>query len=287
MAEEPRNTEHRTTEPRTIEPRTTFRYRVLRYTPNVVRDEWVNIGILLEELGGAGGEDISRRAMRVIEQQSEFARVKRLHPNADEELLRALPGEFETRLHAPAGEANVYLEKLEQTLSNALQLSPQRALLAADFDAELDRLFQGYVAPPPSVRGGVLESTRAWIKQRINDVFLRRRVPKLERNIPVEQFTEPGDSLRLDYGYRNGVRGYLHAVALSRDPSQPKILAYTARRIRAQIPGCEFTAITEAEPSRENPRQQFIVRLFADEGIALVALPKLERFAEDLRARLQ
>ena len=83
------------------------------------------------------------------------------------------------------------------------------------------------------------------------------------------------------------MRGYLHAVALSRDPSQPKILAYTARRVRARPPGSEFTAITEAEPARENPRQQFIVRLFADEGIALVALPKLERFAEDLRARLQ
>jgi len=282
MAEEPRNTESRNTE-----PRNTFRYRVLRYTPNVVRDEWVNVGILLEELQAAGAETVSRRAMRVIEQQSEIARVKRLHPNADEELLRALPGEFDARLRGPYGEVNVYLEKLDQTLSNALQLSPQRALLATDFDVELDRLFTEYVAAPPRVRGGLLESTRAWIKQRINDVFLRRRVPKLERNIPVEQFTEPGDSLRLDYGYRNGVRGYLHAVALSRDPSQPKILAYTARRIRAQIPGCEFTAITEAEPSRENPRQQFIARLFADENIALVPLPRIERFAEELRARLQ
>ena len=269
------------------EPRNTFRYRVLRYTPNVLRDEWVNIGILLEELGGEEGGNVSRRAVRVVDQQSEIARVKRLHPNADEELLRALPNELETRLRASAQEANVYLEKLDQTLSNALQLSPQRALLAADFDVELDRLFQDYVAAPPRMRGGIIESTRAWIKQRINDVFLRRRVPKLERNIPVEQFTEPGDSLRLDYGYRNGVRGYLHAVALGRDPAQPKILAYTARRIRAQIPGCEFTAITEAEPSRENPRQQFVARLFADENIALVPLPRIERFAEDLRARLQ
>jgi hypothetical protein len=273
------------------EPRNTFRYRVLRYTPNVLRDEWVNVGILLEEMGRPVDESVSRPAMRaairVIEQQSEIARVKRLHPNADEELLRALPNEFDARLRASAGEANLYLEKLDQTLSNALQLSPQRALLAADFDVELDRLFQDYVAAPPRVRGGIIESTRAWIKQRINDVFLRRRVPRLERNIPVEQFTEPGDSLRLDYGYRNGVRGFLQAVALGRDPAQPKILAYTARRVRAQIPNCEFTAITEAEPSRENSRQQFVARLFADENIALVPLPRIERFAEDLRLRLQ
>lgn len=263
------------------EPRNTYRYRVLRYTPNVARDEWVNIGILLEELGGSSGAE--RRALRVIEQQSEMARVKRLHPNADEALLRSLPGEFESL----DGEAGAYLNKLDQSLSNALQFSPQRGLLAANFDAELDRLFHDYVASPARARGGIMESTRAWIKQRINEVFLRRRVPRLERNIRVEEFTEPGDSFKLDYGYRNGVRGFLHVVALGRDPAQPKILAYAARRIRQHIPGCEFTAITDAEPSRDVPRQQFIARLFEDENIALVPLSRIDRFAEDLRVRLQ
>jgi hypothetical protein len=112
-------------------------------------------------------------------------------------------------------------------------------------------------------------------------------VPKLERSIRVEQFTEPGDPLKLDYGYQNGVRGFLHAVALGRDPSQSKILAYTARRVRAQLPECEFTAITETEPARENPRHQFIARLFADEKIAIISLPRIEKFAEDLRLRLR
>jgi DUF3037 family protein len=269
------------------EPKNVYRYQVLRYTPNLVRDEWVNIGIFLEEASGRGEQSISRRAMRIIEQQSEIARVKRLHPDVDEQLLRALPGEFEAGLQAPAGQAAAYIEKLDQNLSNALQLSPQRALLATDFDTELNRLYQAYVAPPPRVRPGLVESARSWIISRLDDVFLRRRVPRLERNVRVEEFTEPGDSFKLDYGYHNGVRGYLHAVALGRDPAQPKILAYTARRIRQSVADCEFTAITEAEPSRDVPRQQFVARLFADEGIALVPLPRVERFAEELRVRLQ
>jgi hypothetical protein len=133
----------------------------------------------------------------------------------------------------------------------------------------------------------VLEGTRAWIKERINDVFLRRRVPKLERNIGVEEFTEPGDPLRLDYGYRNGVRGFLHAVALGRDPAQPKALAYTAHRIRQRLPQCEFTAITEEEPAGNNRRQQFVARLFADENIQIVPLSQIDKFAEDLSRRLR
>ena len=259
------------------EQRDLFRYRILRYTPDVVRDEWVNIGVVLEHTEG------SRLAVRLIEEPAEIARVRRLHPQADEALLRALPAEFEAWLAAPAA---ARLAKLDDTLSNALQFSPVHGTFAVDFDAELDRLFRDHVAPPPRARGAIAESTRAWIKARINDVFLRRRVPRLERGIRVDEFTQPGDPLRLDYAYRNGVRGYLHAVALGRDPSQAKVLAYTAERIRARLPQSEFTAITEAGPTPGNLRHQFIEGLFREQGIAIVPLNHIERFAEDLRRRL-
>jgi Protein of unknown function (DUF3037) len=268
------------------EPKNTYVYRVLRYTPNLIRDEWVNIGVLLEQSGGGPHGNPSKRSVKVIEEQSEFARVRRLHPQADEGLLRGLPSEFDAHLRAAPGGAAAYLEKLGETLSNVLQLSPPRALLADDFDAELDRLYRAHVSPPRRTRAGAFESTRAWIKERINDVFLRRRVPKLERNIRIEEFTEPGDPLRLDYGYRNGARGFLHALALGRDLSQPKTLAYTAFRIRQRLPRCEFTAITEYEPVPNNPRHQFVARLFEDEGIAIVPLSRIDKFAEDLRLRL-
>src|SRR5208282_4329413 len=101
------------------EHRNTLRFRILRYTPNLVRDEWINVGVLLEEVSGP------RRAMRLIEDAPEIARVRRLHPGADENLLRALPSEFEVRLRGPEDEVQKYLEKLDQTLSNVLQLSPQ------------------------------------------------------------------------------------------------------------------------------------------------------------------
>jgi len=263
------------------EKETTFRYWILRYAPNLIRDEWVNIGVWLEEVDGR------KRAVRLIEEPSEIARVRRLHPGADEELLRALPGEFEARLNGPEEAVRIYVEKLGQTLSNVIQVGPQKGVLAQDFDAELDRLYQAQVAPPPRARGSLIESTRAWIKARFNDVLKRRRVPRLERSIRVEEFTQAGDPMRLDYGYRNGARGFLHAVALGRDASQAKVLAYTAERIRARLANCEFTAITEVEPLRENPRHQFIAKLFAEQDISIVPLNRIEKFAEELRVRLQ
>jgi hypothetical protein len=268
-------------EKRHLQERATLRYRILRYTPNLIRDEWANIGVLLEEVDGP------RHSMRLIEESSEIARVRRLHPSADESLLRALPGEFDAALRGPEADVAKYIEKLDQTLSNALQFSPQKALLAEDFDEELDRLYREHVAPPPRTRGGIVESTRAWIKARMDDVLRRHRVPRLERSIRVEEFTEPGDPFKLDYAYRNGVRGFLHAVALGRDPVQAKVLAYTAQRIRARLPECEFTAITEIESSPDNRRHAFISRLFEDSRITMVPLNRIEGFAEDLKRRLQ
>ena len=258
-----------------------FRYRILRYVPNLIRDEWVNIGVLLENDKG------SRRAIKLVEEDSEFARLRRLNPAMDDSLLRGLAGAFDAELRRPNEAVAAYLEKLDQTLSNAVQFGPVKGVFAEDFDAELDRLYQDQVAPPARARSGIMESTRAWIKARLNDVFRRRRVPQLARGIRVEEFTQPGDPMRLDYGYRNGVQGYIQAVALGRDTAQAKVLAYTAERIRARLPDVEFTAITEIEPGRDNSRHQFMVKLFDEQRIAVVSLNRVERFAEDLRARLQ
>jgi Protein of unknown function (DUF3037) len=264
-----------------------LQYRVIRYMPNLLRDEWVNIGVLLEELYGAGGG--ARREARWIDEPAEFARVRRLHPAADEALLRSLAADFDARLRAGGnGGPGEYLRRLEDSLSNAVQFAPQKAVLAEDFDAELERLYQAQVSPPRGARGGLLENTRAWIRARLSDVFRRRGIlKKMEKGVPVEEFTQPGDPLRIDYSYRsNGTRGFLHAVSLARDPAQAKVLAYTAGCIRARVPKSEFTAVMEMEPARENPRHQFVARLFEEQKIAMVPLNRIEKFAEGLRVRL-
>src|SRR5258708_34154362 len=70
-------------------------YRILRYAPNLVRDEWVNIGVLLFDPG------TGERRLRMIEEQDEYNRVRRLHPQADEALLRALRDDPEDRFQSP------------------------------------------------------------------------------------------------------------------------------------------------------------------------------------------
>src|SRR5215470_7109417 len=127
-------------------PERPYAYRVLRYTPNLVRDEWLNIGVLVFD------PETGERRLRMIEEQEEFARVRRLHPQADESLLRALRDDLENRFQTASqlfrGNGNGHaderadwlklLEKWDATLSNALQLAPQKGTYAGDLDAEAE-----------------------------------------------------------------------------------------------------------------------------------------------------
>ena len=88
-------------------------YHVVRYLPNLVRDEWVNIGILLFD--PANG----RILRRMMEEPGEFARVRRLHPGADEELLRRLPEEFDAQFAAGARPARWRAKAWRRRISGA------------------------------------------------------------------------------------------------------------------------------------------------------------------------
>jgi hypothetical protein len=258
-------------------------YHVVRYTPNLVRDEWVNIGILLFD--PASG----RLLQRLLEEPTEFARVRRLHPAADEELLRRLSDDFASQSAAAGGNAQGYIARLEQTLSNTVQLSPQKGLLAEDLEAELDRLYHDHVEAPR--QGRLLEdiATRNGIRARANQVFRGTGIwPRLERRLRVDEFTYAGDPLRLDYGYRrNGTRGFVQALSLSRDPGQAKVLAFTADAIRQKVQHSEFVAVTEVEPRpQENPRHRFILGLLQAREISVVPVGRLAEWSYRLRPTL-
>lgn len=123
----------------------TCAYHVVRYQPNLVRDEWINIvALLLDPSAG-------RIRQRWLEEAADLSRVRRLHPAADEELLLRLPAEFKRQFSA-ATDGAALLDKFDKTLSNAVQLLPRKGLLAADLDAELERLFREQVEPVREVR---------------------------------------------------------------------------------------------------------------------------------------
>src|SRR5260370_27888102 len=124
-----------------------FVYHVLRYTSDLVRDEWVNIGVLLfDPLSGA-------LRLRLVEEQDEYARIRRLQPAADEDVLRGFRDHLEDRFATFLGnrrarqdatlaageELQKLIEDWDNTLSNGLQFAPQKGVYPDDLEVALKR----------------------------------------------------------------------------------------------------------------------------------------------------
>jgi len=267
-------------------------YHVVRYQPNLIRDEWVNIGVLLfvPRVGPGEGPTAGRVRQRWLEEPADLVRLRRLHPAVDEELLLRLPAEFDRQFAGREMEAEAILEKFDETLSNAVQLAPRKGLLSRDPDAELERLFREQVEPLREPRRGAAEiRTRSDVRARAADYFRSEKILRLmQRGVRVEEFTAPGDPMRIDFSYRrNGTRGFVHSVALGRDPGQAKLLAYTASAIRERVRHSEFLAVTEREPARGNKRDQFVSGILGESGIRVVPLAELRKWAHDVAPALR
>jgi Protein of unknown function (DUF3037) len=276
-------------------PGNSFVYRVIRYVPNLVRDEWVNIGVLVFH------PESGERRLRLIEGQDEFNRVRRLHPQADEALLRAVQEDLESRFEA-ASEGNgnrppgsgahwqEILAKWDNTLSNALQLAPPKGVLADNLDAELERLYADHVAPQRRASRVGLPGSRASIRSYCSQVFRQARLwDRVEKSVRVAEYTFPGDPMRLDYGYRrNGTRGFVHSLSVSRAPQDAKLLAYTAKRIQEKASfASEFAAVTDVALTKGNDRHEFVNDTLRDAGIEPIAMEAFATWVPKLRSLLQ
>jgi hypothetical protein len=259
------------------------RFFLLRYTPNIVRGEFVNLGVLLHD--PAAGRLLP---LRLLE---DFRRVRKLHPWADLDVLAALERQVDAEAPAGAADLDAYLNRLQQ-FSNALEFTEPKAVLTADPEAELERLFDTYVAEPryPTRVGALVERSRAWIRAQLNDALRKAGLlQKLDRGVRVEDYTHKGDRFRFDFGWRrNGHLGFLHSLALEREVDRAKVLAYTMERIAARLAAQKLTARCAAvvEAPAESDTAHLSARILAEQEIALVPVAALPAFTADLRRHL-
>ena len=276
-----------------MQPERICAYRILRYTPNLARDEWINIGVLVYD--PRSGE----RRLRLIEEQEEFTRVRRLHPEADESLLRALRNNLEDRFDAAGGSSGEgangnalqeLLRKWDDTLSNALQFAPQKGVISSDLETELERLYGDHVALPRTPSRVGSPGTHAQMRSYCSQVFRQARIwDRMQKSVRASEFTYPGDPMRIDYSYRrNGTRGFIHTLSVSRAPGESKGISHTWEAITAKSAlKTEFTVVTDIDLKEQNDRNRFVDRTLREAGIEPVALDHFAVWVGKLKPMIQ
>jgi Protein of unknown function (DUF3037) len=274
---------------------------LIRYVPDVVKGEFVNIGVLLREAGGdAPGADIPGSA--VVRFTRDWSRVRCMDADADIGLLEGLEGEIGARLRVAGADApgiKPVMEILQDTLANSVQMTEVKACLAESLPAELEQLMKMYVEPL-KVKTERKRTGRAAIAGAMRTEFERAGVWGLMRKrIAASLYTRAGDPMKIDCGYRpNGVIRMFQAVSLEGDVEAAKGLAYSAPQLmdgvrRVEAARLELTAIVEplrAVSDTEDEameRYRFGVEAMERQQIRVVTMSDLARVAETARVELR
>ncbi len=248
----------------------------MRYVPDIVKGEFVNLGVVL--LHGDGQFLDSRMAG-----ESEMRRLRCLHPAADVEMLQKLQDGLGQDLPWDR------LEKLRTEFSTSLMLTAPKAIEAndADWQQELEGLFHRHVAAPPRP-ARAMEKPRLELRQRMEMQFKMAGLLSRLKPFPAAPFTVPGDTFKIDYAYApawmpagNGMRKYIHAITLDRAPHQAKALAFTFEHIRRAHAGDQMTAV-HTSAAANTP----IAALLESSGIRVLPFDEMDAMVREIRRDL-
>ena len=200
---------------------------LVRYVPDPVKNEFVNIGVLLRSSSEGGGETLLRFTRS-------WSRVRCMDPDADVGALEELELEIRQKLRE-SFDLKPMLASLEDTLSNNLQITPSQGCLAENLPAKMDQPMQMLVearkrerVPRKSGRQAIYGDIRSHFEQVGVWELMRKR-------IEVASYTARADNLRIDCGYRNGRVRMFHAVSLVVDTDAAKVLAFTSAKLAAGV----------------------------------------------------
>ena len=272
-------------------------FRLLRYVPDAVRNEYVHIGVILREQ--LSGEAAGSAAPARVQFTRDWRRVRCLDPEADTALLEAMESELRRRFEAePDGNL---MRLLTESLSLSVQMTESKAYLAESLPAGMEELMRLYVDPPPRQHMPRL-SGRAAIQARMRSEFEHAGVwDLLRKRIAAAEYTRPGDPLKIDAGYRpNGLIRMFHAVSLEPGVEMAKVLAFSASGLRAGVERIEkaqleLTAVIEPAArlgaSDEEPERlemyRFGVETMEEHQIRVLTTSDLGRVAETARRELR
>ncbi len=259
---------------------------LLRYVPDAVKDEFVNIGLVMIEPGPGTGQG----RFADVRFTRDWRRVLCLDPQADVELLGAL--EREIRGQLAAHDKDALLRRLEDSFSNVIQLSPVKGCVAEDPVREIDEMASMYLEST-RVTGKRIVSGRQRILGKMREAFEQAGVAKFILPVPVAPYTRAGDPFQFDFGYRVGGEIKLfQAVSLKAGVDAAVLLAARYPRIAPVMSKVAeavpvLTAVIDDDLDRGHESVQFALSMMEEEKIRIAVAAEMPMIAEVARRELR
>jgi hypothetical protein len=262
---------------------------LLRYMPDAAKGEFVNVGLVMTEVGGDGG------GFAEVHFTADWRRARGLDPHVDVEMLEALGRDVERRLK-DVNQRALLLHEMMDSYSNSLQLSPVQRCIAENPAEELRTLAQKLVEMPKawSLAREVAPKKvgRKWIYAGMSQAFLTAGVWEfLAKEFPASTYTNPTDDFLLDFAYPLGKDlKIFHAVSLAAVGPETRMfplrVAKIAPRMREKKVLPSFTAVVEDQFDEEDKAVKSVLAFMEDEKIRVARLSEMPTIAEMARREL-
>lgn len=248
------------------------KFFLLRYVPDAVKDEFINIGLVF----------LPPQAPPELRFTHDWSRVACLNPDADIELLKAFCDEIAKNNQEKSRE--LLLQRIEESFSNSLQTSEYKACVTTVPAQEADELARIYLEtaqrrPATEKKAGqtifhkmrtAFEETGAWERMR--------------KDIRVSSYGVAGDPLEIDCGYAvNSTIKMFHSTPLRASVNAAKVIAFSYPALAAGIrekDGADprLTAIVE-DSLEKNEQIGFALHALEQHGIQVATVSQLSDLA--------
>lgn len=258
---------------------------LLRYVPDAVREEFVNVGVVLYTVDDAGPGFADILLTR------DWRRVRCIDPEAELDVFSGMEQQIRVSL-ANGGAGAELFQEIRNSFSGALQMSDAKPLLAESPSEEIQRLSGIYLERSKGAARAI--SGRQTIVQTMRREFERQGVAQfLRHNVSVASYTYAGDPLKIDYLYRpNGQVKMFQAVSIQSDANPAKALAFSYPRLqegmkRVEQAGLDLTAVVEANLDHDDEGVRFALHVLNEQEIRVKSIADLPAIAERIRVDLR
>jgi len=268
---------------------------LLRYVPNVARDESVNIGLIMTERGGDGG------GFADVHFTKDWKRARCLFPDTDVEMLEALGREIRSRM-ANVQDLALMIEEMKDRYSNAIQLSAVRQVLTEDPASEMKNLAStlvevAWLPPAKKEEAPIRLAGRPWILSGMTAAFKAAGVLTfLTTKMPVSPYTNETDKFTFDFAYSFGPNGeatkVFHAVSLVDMGKATEMFPFRVAKIAPKLAQMKktkptFTAIVEDHFDPGAKGVASVLAFMKDENIEVSRVREMPMIAEAARRELR
>jgi hypothetical protein len=272
-----------------MDERRQLEFFLLRYVPHAVRQEFVNIGVLMVEAGTNGS------VLADVRFAKDWRRVRGLDPQVDVDVIEALLREIRAEVGEIRDRAMV-LKKLEDSFSNVIQLSGPMQVVTTSPAEEIETLASMFVDESKVAATRVLTG-RGFILGAMRDAFEQAGVAGLIKPFPVARYTNPGDPYTFDFGYRmrNEIKLF-HAVSLKTSVDAAVMLAARYPKIEEKVLNAKkledrgtpfLTAVVDDGLQRDQAEIGFALGMMEENKIRVSTVSEMPAIAEAARLELR